>query len=263
MNRSFRRIATFASLAGALAVLPAVAAYAHDGASTGDAEGHRHGSGRRAGLLGAALKLDSLTADQRSAIEGLLAQRKAASVPVRQADAQVLTVLAQQVEQAKVDPQGLASSLGVEQGAVTAETAVDRDTLNKLHTLLTGAQRNQLADRLKSAHHEPNGPQGAHAHGEPRFGRDLNLTQDQRAAIAANLRGEQGSGAAPASNHHALVEAFRADSFDATGFVQAHAPGQRIEKLAAAMVPVLSPAQRATFAGHLRAKAAHEAGAHG
>ncbi|HLK35228.1 MAG TPA: hypothetical protein VKU41_00660 [Polyangiaceae bacterium] len=262
MNRSFRRTLAFASLAGALAVLPAYAAYAHDGGSTTGDEGHRHGHGRRAGLPGAALRLDSLSADQRSAIEALVTQRKTAAVPVRQADAQVLTVLAQQVEQAKIDPQGLTQGLAAEQTAVNAETTVDRDTLNKLHSILTTAQRNQLADRLESMRRPETKGAGSHAEGEHRFGHGLDLTQEQRSAIAANLRAEQGAGAAQASKPRALLDAFRADSFDATTYVAGRGPGQHMEKLAAAMVPVLSPAQRATFASHLRAKAAREAAAH-
>jgi hypothetical protein len=55
-----------------------------------------------------------------------------------------------------------------------------------------------------------------------------------------------------------MLQAFRGDSFDATAFVRAHDRGERIEKLAAAAVPVLTPAQRATLADQLRRRAAHE-----
>ena len=86
---------TVASLAGAVALVPAGVAYAQQGGSSAH-QGHH--KGHRGGLVGAALKLDSLTPAQRTAIEQLVQTRKTAEVPVRQADAQVLTVLAQQVE---------------------------------------------------------------------------------------------------------------------------------------------------------------------
>src|SRR5437016_2620644 len=107
MNRWIRTALLSSSLIGALALLPGAVAFASDGAN-GQAGPHCHGrDGRGAGLLGAAVKLDSLTADQRAAIEKLIAARHVAGVPMRQADAQFLTALAQQVEQAKIDPQGL------------------------------------------------------------------------------------------------------------------------------------------------------------
>jgi Spy/CpxP family protein refolding chaperone len=255
MNRWIRRTVTFASLAGTLALVPAAVAYAHDA----NEHTKEHHGGHRGGLIGAALKLDSLTAEQRAAIEPLIQQRRAASTPVRQADAQVLTVLAQQVEQAKIDPQGLAPSLGAEQSAATAETAVDADTLNRLHAILTPAQRAQLVDRIEAA-------RGQHPHerggdgDKSRFGRGLDLTPQQQAEILANLRAETpaNGAAAPESPHGKLLEAFRGDLFDASAFVHVRSPGEHMEKVAAAMVPVLSPSQRAMFATHLRKHASHE-----
>jgi Spy/CpxP family protein refolding chaperone len=244
----------FTSLAGTLALVPAAVAYAHDAQENTKEHHHAH----RGGLIGAALKLDSLTAEQRTSIGELAQQRRAASTPVRQADAQVLTVLAQQVEQAKIDPQGLAPSLSAEQSAATAETTVDRDTLARLHAVLTPAQRAQLVDRIEAArgqHPHERGGDGDKAH----FGHGLDLTPQQQAAILATLRAETpANGAtAPEGPHGKLLEAFRGDSFDASAFVRVHSPGEHMEKLAAAMVPVLSPSQRATFASHLRARASH------
>jgi len=92
MNRWITRIVTVASLAGAAALAPAGIAYAQQ-AATAAHEGH--GMGHKMGLVGAALKLDSLTPAQRTAIDQLVQTRRTAEVPVRQADAQLLTVLAQ------------------------------------------------------------------------------------------------------------------------------------------------------------------------
>jgi len=254
MNRWIRRTVMFGSLVGALALVPTAIAYAHDAQE--HAKEHHHG--HRAGLVGAALKLDSLTAEQRASIEALVQQRKAATVPVRQADAQVLTVLAQQVEQAKIDPQGLASSLGAEQSAAATETAVDRDTLNRLHAVLTPAQRGALVDRIAAARGQHPHERGD-ARGKRQFGRGLDLTPQQEAAIQANLRAGRpaNDATAPKDPRPNMLDAFRGDSFDASTFVQAHSRGEHMEKLAAAMVPVLSPSQRATFANHLRTRASH------
>jgi Spy/CpxP family protein refolding chaperone len=250
-----RKTVILASLAGALALAPVAVAYAHDAKERMNEHRHAH----RGGLVGSALKLDSLTAEQRASIESLAQQRRAASTPVRQADALVLTALAQQVEQARIDPQALAPTMSAEQSAAATETAVDRDTLNRLHAVLTPAQRGQLVDRIEAS-------RGQHPHeraGEEnkgRFGRGLDLTPEQRAQIVANLRAEHpgDDASAPKGQRGKLLEAFRGDSFDASAFVNVHSPGERMEKLAAAMVPVLSPSQRAAFANHLRTRASHE-----
>ena len=270
MNRWIRNALVSSSLIGALALVPSAVAFASD-AAHGDAGPHGHGF-RGGGLLGAALKIDSLTADQRAAIEKLVASRRAAGVPVRQAEAQLLTILAQQVEQAKIDPQGLSASLGAEQSASNAQASAERDALAQLHSILSSAQREQLVDRISQAGHGHEGKEGhegreAHegghdGHGGRWLGRALDLTPGQEAQIRANLQAER-NGAPDAHVGHggeraALLQAFRGDSFDPSAFVKAHDRGIGMEKLAAAAVPVLTPEQRATLATKLRERAAHE-----
>ena len=90
-------------MTSALALLPAGVALADDGGSqapqAGAIDGGHHGRhGHRQGLVGKALRLDSLTPAQRSTIEGLVRTQRSAWTPVRQADAAVLTQLAQGVE---------------------------------------------------------------------------------------------------------------------------------------------------------------------
>jgi prefoldin subunit 5 len=58
--------------------------------------------------------------------------------------------------------------------------------------------------------------------------------------------------------HAAMLVAFRTDSFKASAFVSVRNPGEHMGRVALAMVPVLSPSQRATFASHLRTRAQHE-----
>jgi Spy/CpxP family protein refolding chaperone len=274
MNRWIAKVVTFASLAGAVALVPAGIAYAQGAPADGGAAHGHHG--HRMGLIGDALKLDSLTPQQRTAIEQLAQTRKAAEVPVKQADAQVLTVLAQQVEQASINKQALAPTVNARESAAVAARTVDLDTVQKLHDLLTPAQRSQLVDGIE-AHfqgHGPGkdgGPRGGHGHlGE--IAKKLGLTDQQKQQIFANLKAEnQGQ---PGAGMHgnpgagkAWIESFRGDTFNASASA-ANQPAMmdrradRIENLLVAAVPVLTPAQRAQVATHLRTRAAHEAQAH-
>ena len=277
MNRWIAKVVTFASLAGAVALVPAGVAYAQQGApADGGAHGHHW---HRMGLIGDALKLDSLTPQQRTAIEQLAQTRKAAEVPVRQADAQVLTVLAQQVEQASINKQALAPTMSAKEAAAATARTADLDTVQKLHDLLTPAQRAQLVDGIE-AHFDGHGKGegkgegrgGHHGHlGE--IAKKLGLTDQQKQQIFANLRAEQ-QGQPDAGAHgnpaaaKAWIESFRGDAFNASASA-ANEPermerrANRMEDLLVAAVPVLSPAQRAELATHLRARAAHESQSHG
>jgi Spy/CpxP family protein refolding chaperone len=264
MNRIIRNAVLSLGLAGVLsaaAIVPSRMAFADTG-DTGAPQGHGHHHGERQGLLGAALKLGSISPDQRAAIEQLIARERTARAPIRQADAQVLVALAQQVEQASIDPQGLAPTLNVEKGAVASAVPVEQSALNRLHALLTSAQRAELVDAMEShfGRHGHGGDAGAGGeHGWREGAHDLGLSPQQRATIRANFKADGGVGQAR-GHMHALLEAFRGDSFDAATFVTGFAPGEMAERMAQAMVPVLTPAQRATFAGHLRARASHLGG---
>jgi Spy/CpxP family protein refolding chaperone len=273
MNRHIARIVTLALLSGAAALVPTGVAFAQQGADAAP-PGRHHG--HREGLLGAALKLDSLTPAQRTAIEQLEDVRRTAETPVRQADAQLLTVLAQQVEQAAINRSALAPTLTARESAAVAARTTDLDTVQKLHELLTPAQRGQLVDaaEVRFKTHEASwtsdgkAGRGGFGHLEEMAER-LGLTDQQKAQILANLRAEHPAspdGGAHPNVHgagNAWLESFRGDTFNATAAI-ANLP-QRIERranhmenLLAAAVPVLSPAQRAQLATHLRTRAAHE-----
>jgi Spy/CpxP family protein refolding chaperone len=257
MNRWIPKTIVFTSLMGTLALGAESLALADEA----QPKSHEHESqrGHRGGLLRAALALESLTPGQRSSIEQLVQQRRAAAAPVQQADAQVLTALAQQVEQARIDPQAIAARLDTEQRAATAEEAVDAQTLNQLHQLLTAAQRSALVDTVKAGH---SGEHESHRRGHEGGGDGLNLSPQQHAQIAANFRAELASSGgtrdAGKPQPGAMLEAFRGDGFDAGQFVRAFNPGAWAERRAEAMVPVLTPAQRAVLASRFRARAARE-----
>ena len=269
MNRHLRNAVTLASLVGSLALVPGIALAQQAPAAqpqNGQAHPHEHHRMHRGGLLGAALRLDSLSDQQRADIEQLAQQRKAAALPVREADAQVLTTLAHQVEQASIDPQGLAPTLAAERSAASQQSAVERDTLARLHAILTPAQRNALIDGIEArvqsmrgrneergaARHRPGGGEGA----------TLGLSADQKAQIRANLQSEwqarRAVGPKVRGERKQALESFRGDSFEPGALVRVESRGERATKLAQAMVPVLTPAQRATLADRLRARAARQ-----
>jgi Spy/CpxP family protein refolding chaperone len=276
MNRTIARTITFgvtlASLAGAVALVPAGVAFAQQNTSTTQ-PAHKH-HGHKMGLVGAALKLDSLTDAQRTAIQQLVQTRKTAEVPVRQADAQLLTALATQVEQASIDRAALAPNLTARDTAATAARGVDLDTVQKLHDLLTAAQRGQLVDAIEArgGHGADGGAGFGHGKGGGRLGmiaQKLGITDQQKQQIIANLRAERGAspdaGARPdfRGAGKAWLEAFRGDTFNASASAPNFAPmmehrADRMEDLLTAAVPVLTPAQRSQLATHLRTRAAHE-----
>jgi Spy/CpxP family protein refolding chaperone len=112
--------------------------------------GHPHGERHHGGLMQAALKLDTLSSEQRSQIEQLETARKTAEVPVMRANSVVLTQLAQQVESARIDRAGLKGSLDAETSAAEAARNVDVQTLAQLHGVLSAQQRNQLVDGIEA-----------------------------------------------------------------------------------------------------------------
>ncbi|HEX8795630.1 MAG TPA: hypothetical protein VF765_31990 [Polyangiaceae bacterium] len=147
MKLSIRRLITVASVVGGLAVLSGGTALADDGQAKPHAHAHH---AKHAGILAQAQQLSGLSAEQSERIEQLKAQRKAATEPVRQANAKLLTDLAGQVDAAKVDKGALQPDLSAEQQAVQGEKSADEATLTALHALLKPAQRNELVDRMES-----------------------------------------------------------------------------------------------------------------
>jgi Spy/CpxP family protein refolding chaperone len=273
MNRPIARIVAVAMLSSAAALVPTGVAFAQQTADTGS-PGRHHA--HRPGLLVTALQLDSLTPGQRTAIEQLEQVRRTVEIPVRHADAQLLTALAQQVEQASINRSVLAPTLTARESASAAARTADLDTVQKLHDLLTPAQRGQLVDaaearfQANAASWKSDGSTGHFGHGRlEEMAEKLGLTDQQKAQILANLRAEH-----PASGHagarpnfhgaaNAWLESFRGDTFNASA-ASPNRPQQlehradHMENLLVAAVPVLSPAQRAQLADHLRARAAHE-----
>jgi Spy/CpxP family protein refolding chaperone len=259
MNRWMQRIVTFASITSALALVPAVAS-AQDATppAAQHGQGHHH-EGHRKGLMGAALKLDSLTPAQRTQIEQLVAERRASAGPVRQADAQVLQVLAQQVFADKLDTQALAPSLDVERVAAVQEQTVDIVTLTQLHAILTPAQRGELVDKIDARLARAKGHEGRGGERRGQGGK-LGLSEQQREQIKTNLQASRTPGARGerGAKMQAALDSFKGDAFNAGTMVHVVAPGERATKMTQAMLPVLTPNQRATYSDMLKHRAEHE-----
>ena len=272
-----KRIAVGSVLAGAVALGPASLAWAQsspaNGSSSSDAHPHHRGRG---GLLQVAEHLDSLTPTQRTTVQQIAQTQRTAMAPVRQADAAVLTTLAQQVEAGAIDRQALAGSVQARESAGLAVGGAHRDAMQKLHDALTPAQRGQLVDTVEARGHAwmHGGDAGAGSGRLAAFGARLGLTPAQEDQIRANFRAGRAAEGAPAGRAHpgagkAWLESFRTDSFQASAAAsgdpsQAQAAldrrADRIEDWMQAAVPVLTPAQRSTLAGHLRERAKRESG---
>lgn len=261
MKLSLRTLVGFVTLASAVALVPATA-FAQDepAPSPAHAQRHAHRAGHSKGLVGAALKLDSLTPQQRGQIEQLAAARKASAVPVRQADAQLLTTLAQQVEAGNVDRAALAPSLAAERNAAMGAARVDQVTVAQLHSILTPEQRNQLVDEVEAkAGQEGQGGRGWKGKRGEGFGR-LGLSADQKAQIKASLQASRPERAEKRGKGQfkAALESFRGDSFSPMAMSRPMNKGAGEVRRATAMTPVLTAIQRSTVADHLRSRAARE-----
>jgi Spy/CpxP family protein refolding chaperone len=285
MNRWIGKVVLFASLSAPLLVGSglAMAQSATTAPAADGGQGH-HGHHHREGLLGRALKLDTLTSDQRTQIEQLMQSERTAHAPVRAADAAVLTALAQQVESGTINETALAPTVQARQSAETTAHSSQQDTVVKLHAILTPAQRGQLVDAIEAEMTAHGGH--PHAGGNPNHGmlshlsNKLGLSDQQTQQIASALHAQHAShgngathaNAPPAGTvppHRAWLEAFRGDSFSSSATAATPGPnsgafahhangGMRMEHVLEAAVPVLTSAQRTELATLLRARAARE-----
>ncbi|MGH7270316.1 MAG: hypothetical protein ACREJ3_07765, partial [Polyangiaceae bacterium] len=173
--------------------------------------------------------------------------------------------------------QALAPTIQARDSAALSARSVRMGALQKLHDVLTPAQRAQLIDAVETQAHAHTwaarmtpGDHDAHrGAGLARIARKLGLTADQKQQIATSFRAERAAENSGKSHdglkegRRAWLDAFRGDAFSANGpnagarvALDRHA--NTIEDLVQAAVPILTPAQRAILANHLRDRAAHE-----
>ncbi|HVR60271.1 MAG TPA: Spy/CpxP family protein refolding chaperone [Polyangia bacterium] len=267
-----------ATAADAAAAGPPTGGAAEDDESAGLMEHHRYH--HHAGLsMFVALSLQTLGAppEQRPALEKIRADLRAAMKPARDADASLLTTLADALVAPTPAPDavGVNSAVARVVAANASAQAAYADALNQLHATLTPEQRAVLADKV-DAHFAVWQRENA-AETDPAKSRtsrhvdtlaaDLGLSAEQTAQISAALASERPG--EPPADHPGAAErmrafgaAFRAPTFDArtlpanphlVGWGAAH-----LARVVEVMRPVLTPEQRALLAQRLRDHAAHD-----
>jgi Spy/CpxP family protein refolding chaperone len=263
---SIRRFASVASLSAFLALGSlgqGTVALASTDAPPAAAEPH-HGHRGHGDLLRASLHLDSLTAAQRQQIEALAQGERSAHANVTTARSQLLHALASRVAAGSVDDVALAPNVQAVEEAIQADEPGDRATLEKLHAVLTPAQRAELVTKIESHEGSHEGNKGR---GPGWWGHELNLSQTQRDQIRVNLRSIGPSvdksvwKEARDSRQHVL-EAFKGDRFVMNEVAPTRDPrivDQGVEgmvRMAKASAPVLTAEQRATASAKLQEMAA-------
>jgi Spy/CpxP family protein refolding chaperone len=239
---------------------------------------HHHGGV----TLFIAMSLDTLgvSSDKRAAVEAIRTELHAQMQPALAAEQALVTALADGLSASRLDPVQIDAQVERVVSAASELRDATADGLNRLHALLSPAERAALVDKVdahfsvwqKSNADEgnsvspPNGSLTAQAH-------ELGLTAEQEAKIRASLQGEM----KPTrrldepqirKQLQAFGEAFRKESFDAKAFNVASAETGPDGQLAGwgatylahfveAANPVLAPEQRIALARRLHEHAAH------
>jgi Spy/CpxP family protein refolding chaperone len=224
-------------------------------------------------MLGEALGQVPLTATQRTQIEKLASEAEA-----RQGDAgavwkDLTSALADQVQAGRVDRAALQPRIDAFTAALQRSQPADRAALEQLHALLSADQRAAFVDALTANVREHKGA-ARDTHGT-KWADDLKLTDEQKAQVRLALRQAHASresdshepGRAPGGDHpwaggghHAAVlSAFRQDRFVIDEVAPPHdlsavaaSASDRVLRMAEAVLPLLTPEQRAVAAQRIR-----------
>lgn len=223
-------------------------------------------------FLGAALGDVPLTGAQRGQIERLAADAEARHEPALQARQELMLILAAQVEAGTIDRTALQPKVDAIAAVARSAQSADRAAFEQLHAILTPDQRVAFADAV-----EARGSRAVEfaAHGGLKQWADsLNLTDVQRDQIKGILTqnagiprahdgGQEHDGHWEGGRRGAkILEAFKADRFVFDEVVPVRDAGQGVETMAdrfltvaAQVLPLLTPRQRATAAARLRDRA--------
>ena len=224
--------------------------------------------------------------DQRAEIERIASDADARHAGAAGAHADIMKALAAQIEAGKIDRPALQAKIDAAADAANAAHPADQAALQRLHDLLTPEQRGQVADAIESKHKAMHAEHahGAHMDRMHEWATDLKLTdaqQEQIKAIFANLRAAHAGDHGDASEHgehgeamnamhehaahgKAFAESFRGDTLALPAPPDAHvianAMADHFVGVAQAVLPILTPEQRALAAAKLREHAAAGAG---
>jgi Spy/CpxP family protein refolding chaperone len=261
---------------------PATAATAAtDDESSALMEHHRYHHGGVARFIAMSLDTIGVSPEQQSGIEKIQADLRVEMQPVREAEHDLLMTLADGLGDTGFDAAKVDDAVGRVSLAATGVHDAAAKTLNELHDVLTPGQRVALVDKVE-AHwtvwrDENDGdtaplvrPDRGHL---AALTNELGLTPDQVEKIRARLA-DSGKTVPPLDRQEVTAQlrafgaAFCADNFDARNFATKLPTDTRLvgwgaghlARVVETMSPILTPAQRATFAQTLRAHAGHSAG---
>jgi Spy/CpxP family protein refolding chaperone len=224
-------------------------------------------------LLGEALGDVPLTPDQRAQIERLASDAEARHAAARAAGKDLVDALATQVQTGAIDRAALQPKVAGLASAMQAARPADRAALEQLHAILSPDQRVAFADAVEARLHGPHGGPDREKGANPmrQWAADLNLSDEQRSRIRAIL--EEAHDQMPRAEHRRwgegrgrgakVFEAFKQDRFvmdeaapaPADADHRAAEMGGRFLDVAAKVLPVLTPDQRAIAARKLRERA--------
>lgn len=200
---------------------------------------------------------------QRGEVDRVRELFEARTAGVRVAEAALRDKLASAIAAGKVEPADFAEELAAVSRASDASKPAFVDAVAQLHAVLDPAQRKALVDGLASRGEHGRGGGLGHG-GLLRLAKDLDLTSDQRDALREKMKAAKGAGGHDDRARHreglrALADAFVRDDFDAKTALAAPSMadlagkrGEAMIRIAAAAVPILTPAQRTLAADRLR-----------
>ena len=231
-----------------------------------------HGRVKR---LAEALAQVPLRPEQRTEIEQLAAEAEVRQSASRAAHNAVMTALADQIEQGKIDRAALQPKIDVATAAFLQSRPKDHAAFERLHAILDPTQRSAFVDALEARAQE----QRAHGHTDrlDAWAADLKLTDAQRDQIHDALREQfmahkaeamEGRGEWKKAHEHGkkMLEGFRAETFTMADFLPPADVATKADKMADHFVhvaeivlPMLTAEQRSLAAAKLRVRAADPA----
>ncbi len=230
----------------------------------------------RVRMMADALSSVPLRDEQRVEIEKLASDADARHVAAAGARAEVMTALAAQIEAGQIDRPALQAKIDAAADAANAAHPADQAALERIHTLLTPAQRSQVADAIESRHKAMRAEHSHTSHMDRmnQWATDLKLTDAQGTQIAAVFASHRASAAASRGEHapdfkgmhkqgeHAtkgFAESFRSDTLTLPApedaHVHANGMADHFVGVAQAVLPLLTPEQRTLAAAKLRERA--------
>lgn len=225
-----------------------------------------------------AMSLDTLGADdaKRPQIEKLQGDLHAQMAPAREAEKNLLQTLADGVAAGAIDKGKVEANITKVTTAADAVHAASRETLNRLHAILSPAERAALVDKVQAhwevwhqVNHEEELAGREHAGRLAGLAQELTLTPNQADKISAALhtaiasRPTQFDPKQGEAHVQAFSTAFAGDTFDAksiTSNTGAHIAGHGAARMALfyeTVAPLLTSDQRTKLAEHLREHASY------